>query len=58
MMAETIAVDERSVMKKAVITLQIIVSPKHKILKRFGLWIAKIGLLIAGFGEVKITDEE
>lgn len=56
MMAKLI--DERKLLKEVTVTIQtkVIETPKHKLLKKIGLLIAKIGFRIYGVGEVKVEE--
>jgi hypothetical protein len=54
-----IRIDERKMMKELIVTIipEVIESPKHKLLKKIGLLLAKTGFRIYGVGEVRIHDE-
>jgi len=56
MMAKTF--DERELMKEIIVTVQIIETTKHKVLKKIGFWLVKTGFKIAGIGEVRVLESE
>lgn len=46
--------DERELMKSIKVTIKVVETPKHKLLKKVGLWIAKVGFRVYGVGEVRV----
>ena len=48
---------ERDLYNQTKITIIVKESAIHKVLKRVGFWIMKVGLRIAGIGEVEIKDK-
>lgn len=49
-------ITDRRTWNQMEITVRVIETSRHKLLNRVGLWIAKVGLIIAGVGNVIIDD--